>query len=88
MKRNMFGDPQPATAAEIIAALDEIDLTAAFAQAEIFDARDQEAPFTGWCAEISDMDTGENRICTLGFGSQAELEAALSDAGIDLIVEH
>lgn len=87
MKRNSFGDPQPASAEEIIQALEEVDLTAEFAQAEIFDATDEEPPFAGWCAEISDMDTGDNRICTLGFETRQALDAALEAAGIQLIAE-
>lgn len=83
----MFGNPQPADDGEIIAAMDEIGLEANFAQATIFDGRGNEAPFDGWVAEISDADTGENRISTLGFAKREHLDEALAAAGIDLIVE-
>ena len=87
MRRNIYGDPQPANAGQIIAAMNEIDLEAKFAQATIFAGRDNEAPFDGWDAEISDADTGENRISTLGFAKRKDLDDALEAAGIGLIVE-
>lgn len=87
MRRNEFDQPQPATANEIIKAMDEVGLEAEFAQAEIFDGRGNEAPFNGWCAEISDADTGANRISTLAFPSRYELNQALGKAGIQLIAE-
>ena len=87
MRRNAFGQPQPATAEEIIAAMDELELEAEFAQAEIFDGRDQDAPFNGWCADISDADSGENRFCTLGFETRSALDQTLEAAGIQLIME-
>lgn len=88
MKRNAFGDPQPASAEEIEQAMDERDLQPEFAQAQIFPPSETEAPpFQGWVAEISDADTGENRISTLGFATLAELSAVLEVAGITLIEE-
>ncbi len=85
MRRNYFGEPLPATAEEIIQVLDERDLQAEFAQAQIYDAQDEEEPFRGWVAEISDADTGENRFSTLGFETRDALDAALDAAGIQLI---
>lgn len=87
MRRNAFGQPQPATANEIVEAMNEVGLDAAFAQAEIIDGRDNEAPFNGWCAEISDADTGDCRFCTLGFATRRALDHALTVACIDLISE-
>lgn len=87
MRRNMFDQPQPADLDEIVVAMDEIGLEAEFAQATIFDGRDNEAPFNGWVAEISDADSGENRISTLGFKHREDLDEALEAAGIFLIVE-
>ncbi len=82
MKRNAFGEPQPGSAAEIIQALDEVDLVAAYAHAEIFEASEEEAPFTGWVAEIADFDTGEKRIHTIGFPTKEALLAALAEVPI------
>lgn len=87
MRRNSLGEPRPETIAEIAALMDELGLDAAEAQAEIFDCRDEPAPYTGWTAEISDSVTGENRIFTCGFPNGAALMDALTDIGITLFVE-
>lgn len=65
MKRNIFGEAQPATTAEIIQALGERDLLAADAMAEIMFNEADEPPFSGWRAEISHADLGAPRIDTL-----------------------
>lgn len=86
MRRNHFGDPQPSSLAEILAAMDEVDLLAEHAQAELFEPDGMDdPPFDGWCAEISDAETGEKRISTLSFPSREALESALEAAGILLI---
>ena len=87
MRRSHFGEPRPETLDEITAALDEIDLMAADAQAQIFDSREEEPPFTGWTAEISHADTGEPCISSCGFADKETLIAGLIDLGIVLIVE-
>jgi hypothetical protein len=85
MKRSMFGEPRPATFDEISEALDEIDLLPEAAQAQICDCRDEEAPFTGFTADISHADLGEPSISTCGFPDREELIAGLIDLGIVLI---
>ncbi|MDT9701925.1 hypothetical protein [Streptomyces sp. P17] len=88
MKRNIFGEAQPATTAEIIQALGERDLLAADAMAEIMFNEADEPPFSGWRAEISHADLGAPRIDTLGFETREALEQALRAAGITLIVDY
>lgn len=87
MRTNAFGEPRPATISEIVQALDIVDLMACDAQAVIHDSRDEEAPFTGWTAEISHADTGEGGFQTCGFADREGLIAGLEDVGIVMIVE-
>ena len=51
MRRTNFGEPRPATFAQITEALLEIDLLSDDAQAIIQDSRDAMAPYTGWTAQ-------------------------------------
>lgn len=88
MYRNTFGDPRPSSATEISAALSELDMLPGLAIATLYEPSDMnEAPFDGWTAEIMDAETGENSLATTGFGSRADLEAALREAGIQHIEE-
>lgn len=86
MKRNMFGEPLPATYDQIAQALDELDLPPGDATAEVFDSRDQDAPFTGWTAEIAHSDVGEPRFTTCGFPDRTALVNGLRDLGINHII--
>jgi hypothetical protein len=87
MKRNFFGDPQPATFDEINEALMELDLEASDCNATIEDSTSEPAPFTGWTAEIRDNETGDISIQTLGFPDKAELKDGLRKLGITDISE-
>lgn len=87
MRRNTLGEARPETLEEIAELMAEQGLDPSDAQAEIFDCRDEPAPYTGWTAEISDSITGDNRICTCGFPDGAALMDGLTDIGITLFVE-
>lgn len=86
MRRNIHGEPQPSSLTEMLAAMDEVDLLPEHAQAQLLEpVGDERAPFDGWCALISDAETGEKMISTTGFPSQGALEDALTEVGIQLI---
>lgn len=87
MKRNHFGDPQPCNGAEIIEALDELDMSGGYVTATIYHDPEEEGPFAGFTARIADADAGEPEINTLGFESKEALKAALHEAGITDIEE-
>ena len=87
MRRTNFGEPRPATFAQITEALLEIDLLSDDAQAIIQDSRDAMAPYTGWTAHISHADIGEPGFETCGFADKQVLIDGLIDLGIALIVE-
>lgn len=88
MKRNLFNEPLPSNAAEIAAALDELDLFPRHAVAEIYEPDERDAPpFDGWCASITDAETGEKGFNTIAFPTRRALEDALREAGIGLIEE-
>jgi len=89
MRRNFFGEPRPQSFDEIAEAICEVfgssEDPAITLAAQIFDSRDEEAPFTGFTAEISDAETGEITLATCGFPDKEELIAGLEDLGIQLI---
>lgn len=87
MRRTNFGEPRPATFAEITEALMEIDLLSDDAQAIIQDSREEYAPYTGWTAHISHADIGEPGFETCGFPDKDALIDGLGEIGIALIVE-
>lgn len=79
MKRNMFGNPQPASSDEIVEALEELGWDASQCSATIEHLPDEAPPFTGWCAEILGE---EDTIGTVGYPSKEVLIADLKSAGI------
>lgn len=87
MYRTSFDDPRPATRAQLLAALDEVEMLPGDASALIYDSRDEEAPFNGWTAEISHCDLGEPGFSTCAWPSAEALRADLSAIGITLIEE-
>lgn len=76
MRHNSFGEPQPGSTREITEAMHEVGLNPAYAHAEIH------AHFWGWTAKITDFDTGEPRIHTVGFQKKSALLQALAATGI------
>lgn len=91
MYRNKFGDPRPASHAELVEALDELDASAADLTVIITDGTDTEdAPYNGWNAEISGVDNEGEMVDfgTVGYASQEALRNDLKAAGFtDITVE-
>lgn len=82
MRRNFFGEAQPIDTAEIVQAMQELDIDTNDCFADIDYLPDEEEPFTGWSAEIVSNTELDNRVTTLGFPSREELESALMGAGV------
>lgn len=85
MKRNAFGEPQPATFEEIESAMDECGLDPADLQAMIHDSHGEVSPFTGWTVEIANAEDGEIHFSTCGFDDLDALNEGLVEIGICLI---
>lgn len=82
-----FGEPRPATFDEIWHAMDMVDLLASDAQAIIRDSRNEKPPFTGFTAEISHSETGEQSFETCGFPDKEALIDGLEQIGIALFID-
>lgn len=85
MKRNAFGEPQPATFEEIESAMAECELDPSDLQAMIHDSHGEAAPFTGWTVEIANAEDGELHFSTCGFDDLDALQDGLAEIGILLI---
>lgn len=83
MRTNTFGERQPATADEIIEAMEmewDLDDLESDIYARIEHTPDEAEPFNGWCAEII---ADERQINTCAFPTKEAVIAALKSAGID-----
>lgn len=81
MRRNMFGEPQPATFDEISEVMNDADLNPSQCSVTILDSNDEDYPFKGWTAEIIGPDG--TTINTLGFTDPVELESGLNSLGFN-----
>ena len=85
MLTNAFGEPRPATFEEISTACDLVGLLIEDAQAMIFDGSENEVPYLGFTAEISNAEDGSQSFQTCGFPDKEVLIEGLIDLGIVLI---
>lgn len=83
MKRNFFGEPQPASWNEISDALYELGINQRDAEAEIFSGEGEVAPFDGPHCIVTNMENPDICFTTAAFDpTMDELWKILRDLGI------
>ncbi len=85
MFRNFFQEPKPGNHAELIETFDELGLNPATSVAIINDYTGQnDAPYDGWCAEITGEDEGgeTKTFDTVAWASLGDIRNDLEAAGL------